>query len=410
MLFRFSLYGFLKNLRLFEAFLVLALLDRGLDFFAIGTLVLVREMTLNVLEVPSGALADAVGRRRCMVFSMAAYVVGYVVLGFSENWWALAGGMVLAGAGDAFRTGTHKALIFAWLRQQDRVGEKTAVYGYTRSWSKIGSACSALLGGAVVFAGFGFETVFYASAVPAAVNLVNLATYPASLDAEIRSIAGERPRVWGNLVAALREVRESGRLRALVGGSAGIQGGYTVAKDYVQPVLFSLAALLPVFSGVSVEQRSGLVVGVVAAVLFLLAGVASRRAHRFEVRAGGADRAVRWLTLGFVVAYAALAALLFCELMWLAAALFVLLAVGQNLWRPIQVARFDAHATAARGSTILSVESQAKSLVVAAFAPLVGWLVDLATARTVDGDGIALWPVPLVAGGLTVLLARRDLR
>ena len=51
MLFRFCLYGFLKNLRLFDAFLLLALRDRGLDFAAIGGLVAVREVAVLLLVV-----------------------------------------------------------------------------------------------------------------------------------------------------------------------------------------------------------------------------------------------------------------------------------------------------------------------------------------------------------------------
>ena len=50
MLFRFCLYGFLKNLRVFDAFLLLALRDRGLDFAAIGALVSVREVAVLLLE------------------------------------------------------------------------------------------------------------------------------------------------------------------------------------------------------------------------------------------------------------------------------------------------------------------------------------------------------------------------
>ena len=39
-----------------------------------------------------------------------------------------------------------KAMIFTWLRAQGREKDKAAVYGYTRSWSKRGSAVGALLG------------------------------------------------------------------------------------------------------------------------------------------------------------------------------------------------------------------------------------------------------------------------
>ena len=72
MLFRFCLYGFLKNKRYFEPFLMLVFLDRGLNFFVIGLLIACRDLTVNVLELPSGAIADSFGRRRSMSISRAA--------------------------------------------------------------------------------------------------------------------------------------------------------------------------------------------------------------------------------------------------------------------------------------------------------------------------------------------------
>ena len=67
MLFRFSLYGFLKNQRYFEPFLVLALLEKGMSFFAIGGLIAFRELATNLFEIPSGSIADLLGRRRAML-------------------------------------------------------------------------------------------------------------------------------------------------------------------------------------------------------------------------------------------------------------------------------------------------------------------------------------------------------
>ncbi|MFP4612889.1 MAG: hypothetical protein ACLFM5_05820 [Spirochaetaceae bacterium] len=55
---KFSAYGFLKNLRFVEPFLVLFLLSRGMDYLAIGSLYAVRMVAVNVLEVPSGFAAD----------------------------------------------------------------------------------------------------------------------------------------------------------------------------------------------------------------------------------------------------------------------------------------------------------------------------------------------------------------
>ena len=93
MLFRFSLYGFLKNQRYFEAFLVLAFLDKGLSFFQIGLLAGFAGFCTNVFEVPSGAVADLYGRRKCMIFSFSAYAAAFAVLAMSSTLWPLFLGM-----------------------------------------------------------------------------------------------------------------------------------------------------------------------------------------------------------------------------------------------------------------------------------------------------------------------------
>ena len=55
MLTRFCLYGFLKNQRFFEPFLILVYLDRGLTFAGIGTLVAAQQLMIN-LAVTLGLL------------------------------------------------------------------------------------------------------------------------------------------------------------------------------------------------------------------------------------------------------------------------------------------------------------------------------------------------------------------
>jgi MFS family permease len=140
MLFRFSLYGFLKNQQYYEPFLILAFREKGLSFFEIGLLVGFREVCINLFEIPSGAIADLYGRRHAMILSMIAYIFSFIVFGFSDLLWLLFMAMFFFAIGEAFRTGTHKAMIFEWLRTQNRANEKMKVYGYTRSWAKIGSA------------------------------------------------------------------------------------------------------------------------------------------------------------------------------------------------------------------------------------------------------------------------------
>jgi len=173
MLFRFSLYGFLKNQRYFEPFLVLAFMEKGLSFFLIGTLIMVRDVTVNLLEIPSGSIADICGRRGSMILAFVAYLISYLIFGFADAYAGLLVAMLFFAVGDSFRSGTHKAMIFTWLRLQGREDERTRVYGFTRSWSKIGSAVSCCLAAVFVFTDDNYSHIFFYAAVPCVLSVIN---------------------------------------------------------------------------------------------------------------------------------------------------------------------------------------------------------------------------------------------
>ncbi len=184
MLFRFSLYGFLKNQRYFEPFLMLVFLQKGFSFLDFGLLISCRELTINLLEIPSGVVADSLGRRLSMVTSFIAYLLSFAIFSVAESWSAYLAAMMVFGVGDSFRTGTHKAMIFEWLRLRGQEEQRTRVYGLTRSWSKIGSAVSSLLAAGLVAWINDYQWVFALAAAPYALNLINLATYPSELDGD----------------------------------------------------------------------------------------------------------------------------------------------------------------------------------------------------------------------------------
>ena len=403
MLFRFSLYGFLKNQRYFEPFLVLAFLEKGLSFFLIGVLIAFREVAVNALEIPSGAVADVCGRRLSMVLAFAAYIVSFVVFGLAEGAPWLFAAMLFFAVGDAFRSGTHKALIFAWLREQGRLDERTRVYGYTRSWSKFGSAVSVLLAALFVFLADGYSTIFWISIVPYVIGVANLATYPASID-----VAADRRRgpgqVLRHLLDALRETLRSRPQRRLVVESMGFEGVFHAVKDYLQPVLVVAATAwiggLALTADLSEVRRTALLAAPVFFVLHLLSGLASRRAHVVVERAGNEDAAARRLWIGNAAVFMSLlaaAAVGFQAALILA---FVGLHLLQNVWRPILISRFDRCTDESQGATVLSIESQAKRVGTILAAPLVGAAVDWTRVHAPQAE---FWPVGAV--GTTISLA-----
>ena len=385
MLFRFCLYGFLKNQLYYDPFLVLAFLQKGLSFGTIGLLLGFRAIAINVMEVPTGAIADALGRRRSMIASFAAYIGAFLIFGLCDRLGALFAAMLLFSIGEAFRTGTHKAMIFDWLRRQGRLSEKTAVYGRTRSWSKLGSAVSVVVAAALVFWTERYAIVFLISIAPDLLNIINFLGYPSSLDGPQR----KEPRSSGVLRTLVSAVSQSVRKRSLRGllvESMGYEGLYQSTKDYIQPVIQAACLSLPLMVALSRRyelaepQGVAMGVGVVYFVLHLASSLASRGAGLFARRCGGEARAARRLWWMDLLVFAGMAGGILAGLPAMAVAAFAVLAVLQNLWRPILVSRVAAHAESAQTATVLSIESQAKSVFVAVAAPILGWSVDALAA------------------------------
>ena len=408
MLLRFCLYGFLKNQRYFEPFLLLVFLEKGMSFFAIGTLIAFREVCINLLGIPTGAIADTCGRRLAMILSFAAYIVSFLVFALTTHVAILYPAMLLFAVGESFREGTHKAMIFTWLRIHGRIEERTQIYGFTRSWSQIGSAVSVVLAAVFVIATDGYRYVFLFSIIPYALNIVNFLGYPKALDGEIESGTSLRG-VYAHLRSAVVESIRRPALRRLMLESMGFEGVFKAVKDYLQPVLKLAAAgalaavglsAMPGYDAWSDTQRGAVLVGAVYFALYLLSAWGSRQAHRLTSHFASEDGAARvlWIAVG-----ALYAAILAGGWMGSAAVLipaFVFLHVLQSVWRPVIISRFDAHTREQQGATILSIESQAQGMATLILAPLIGLAIDAVAASHFGGK---FWPVGAV--GLLAALA-----
>lgn len=398
MIFRFSLYGFLKNQQYYEPFLFLAFLEKGLSFLEIGILIGFREICINAFEIPSGALADLWGRRRTMILALTGYIVSFIVFGFSRVYWTLFAAMLFFAVGEAFRTGTHKAIILNWLELNNRRDERTRVYGITRSWAQVGSAASVLIAAALVFYRGRYSAVFLFCIIPYLLGLVNLFLYPKELEG-----AGDGRVSFLRMIrltgSAFAVVLRRGRLRRLLFESLGFQGLFKVSKDYLQPVLRALALGLPVMMAFEDKERAALVVGAVYFVLYALNSVASWKSERVARLFGKDDCAARSLWGASALSFAALGAALWFDRAVPAVVVFVLVATLHNFWRPLQIGRLGAAASTGTTATILSIESQSVSAFVAVVAPLLGWWID-ALKQSLPPEGaphvVQFYPVAVV--------------
>jgi len=392
---RFALYGFLKNLRFFDPFIILIFREAGLTFLQIGLLYAIRDVATNILEIPTGVFADAFGRRKSMLMAFGAYIISFLIFyeftGFSI--YALA--MVLFAFGEAFRSGTHKALILEHLTLNNMGHLKVEYYGRTRAYSQFGSSINALIAAALVFYSGDYRTMFLAATIPYVLDFFNLASYPRELDGELTRFS--RETVGAQIKDTLQVFRgmftDWRALQAIL-NSSGFSGLFKASKDYLQPILESFALALPVFLILDDKRRSALVVGLVYFVIYLFTSYASRSAAEFSQRFSSLGRAINLTFLAGAVFLLVAGLSTWKNINGLAILVFLLFYVLHNLRRPMNVSFISDQISNRVMASGLSVESQFTTLLAAILAPLLGALADQ------FGVGIAL---TLLAVGVLAL-------
>ena len=377
---KFRLYGFLKNLRFFDPFIVLFFREMGLSFLEIGALFSIREIATNLLEVPTGVVADAFGRRKAMLASFSSYILSFLIFYAAPGFWTYALAMVLFAFGETFRSGTHKAMILEYLRLKGIEHLKVHYYGHTRAGSQLGSALAALVAAGLVFYSGSYRIVFLASVIPYILGLFLFLTYPKELDGEIVRVTGawreklaERIRVTGRGFISM--FRDPHTLKGLL-HSAAFDGVFKATKDYLQPILKSQALALPLLLSLSPDERTALLVGILYFFLHLGTSFASQNAGRLQERMRSLSAAVNstyLLGMGLLL-LAGLGAQF--RIYGLAIACFVGLYLLQNLRRPMMVGYLADVIPQRMMASGLSVESQLKTIALAGLAPLVGFLAD----------------------------------
>ena len=375
--YKFCLYGFLKNQRFFDPFLMLFFLEKDLLYIQIGVLYSIKMITRSILEIPTGVIADALGRRGTMIFSFTSYILSFLIYYWSGSYFFLIIASFVYGVGDAFRTGTHKAMIFEYLKHKSWEDQKVHYYGHTRSWSQAGSAVSSLIAAIIVFYSGRYTDIFLFTLIPYVIGLVLLASYPKILEGSgikrpEQSVAAAFKKVLHEIFTSFKNLNA---LKTITNLSS-FSGYYMAIKDYLQPVLQAFITAIPVLLFLNHKKREALIIGIVYFILYFLTSRASKYSGRMAEKFSSLRKPLNLILIcGLITGI--LAGLFYkLNIIIISIILFIGIHIFENIRRPMAVAYASEKFNDRILASVLSVESQAQSLIAALFAVLLGFFAD----------------------------------
>ncbi|MBQ1089054.1 MFS transporter [Streptomyces sp. B93] len=155
-------YAFLDELVLLYPVYALLFADSGMSGWQIASLFALWSLTSVVLEVPSGAWADAVSRRLLLWVGPLITAAGYALWILTPSYLAFAAGFVLWGIKGALGSGALEALVYEELDRVGASGRYARVMGRVHSLGMLGVVAAMGLAGPVFAAG-GYDAVGAAS-------------------------------------------------------------------------------------------------------------------------------------------------------------------------------------------------------------------------------------------------------
>ncbi len=369
---RFYLFQFLSGLHLFSAVLRPFFVDWGGVNMAVAQGLQSWFMfCVFVLEVPTGVVADIIGRRKSLMVGSLVSVLATLVYGSYPNIYLFFFAEFLFAVGVAFISGADRALLYDTLTKSGQQASARSIFGKSKSAHLLGIAASGVLG-AVAAKYIGINAPMLLTSIPMLLAAFVAYTLPETKDSG--RVVEERSFVK-TLKLGFAPLKESRLLRRwTINATIVASAAYFVIWLY-QPLMWQLKIPLMYYG----FAHSGLVV-----VEIIIAANFERL-----VRICGSQK--KYLTVtSWLVALSMLLAAIYPSVITLCALL--VFAGGFGLTRlELMTAQMNSLIASGSRATTLSAISMVNRISIALVNPFVGFLTD----RSISYSLFAVCLLPL---------------
>lgn len=151
-----TIYGIsaLEALHIAGASWVALLAARGFSVFEIGILESIFHVVSMCFEIPSGAVADAFGRKRTMAASEVLMILSILGMLCSDTFWSVAAAIVISALSYNMASGTREALAYDTLKENGQEQEYDRFASMEMVIYRLGSATAVFCAGLALILGY----------------------------------------------------------------------------------------------------------------------------------------------------------------------------------------------------------------------------------------------------------------
>lgn len=341
------------------AILVLFYQERGLSFSQIMILQSIYYFAKVLSEVPTGALADRVGRKKALILGSFCHSFAYLLIFFSHSLVLFILGEIIAGISMSFAYGADSALAYDTLKHLGKSEDYQRIEGNANSMRHLGFAIFAPLGG--LLATVNLSLPYLASSI----GIFFSGLIAMTLVEPPRGKEGVKELIGNARKKSYHEMRRS--LDLLLGD-----------KKILWFVLFFSVIFLATRLGFWTYQPYMKLVGlplslfgIIFAGFHLFSALVSRQADRME-RLLKEKLMLLMMPILVVVSFVLMSRFL---VLW-AVSFILIQQVTTALHEPVLKTYVNRHTPSEVRATMLSVQHMAGNAAFAIFAPFLGSLVD----------------------------------
>ena len=127
--------------------IILFFQEHGLNLTQIMLLQAIYSLSVAILEIPSGYIADIFGRKKTIVLSTIFTFIGYLIFSFYTGFYLFAIAQILVGIGGSLMSGSDSALIYDTLLETKNNDNYTKIEGKNYAIGNFSEGFAGIIGG-----------------------------------------------------------------------------------------------------------------------------------------------------------------------------------------------------------------------------------------------------------------------